>query len=145
MFNHKPLFSILLNSHEKTLLSDALRINSHILNSEAYLNKQGEDSISELQLKFENEDIYDKWILYQNQPNPFNNLTLITFNNPNSEYVTLKIMDYSGKVIETKSGFYEKGKNTFEIDWTDQAQTGVFIYQLESKSFISSKKMVRTP
>lgn len=140
----EPLFGLILKSKEKVLLSHILGVNSQVLKTEAYLSNRDSEIISNLKIKFENEDISDKLILYQNRPNPFRNSTLITFNNPNSEYVTLKIMDYSGKVIEARAGFFEKGMHVFEIDWTDRPETGIFIYQFESSTSTSSKKMVRT-
>lgn len=140
-----PLISLIVEGIENTRLSSELSVNSNILNSEVYLRDNDENSISELRLIFEKDDNVDRLFVYQNQPNPFQNSTFITFNNPKSELVTFKILDYSGTVIETRTAFYNSGLNTIEVNWQDKVGAGVFIYQLETNSEVISKKMIRVP
>ena len=79
--------------------------------------------------------------LSQNYPNPFNPVTTIIYQLPESEFVTLKIYDILGReVAELVNG--EKIKGQYKIDFdASKLASGVYIYQLRTNDFVSSKKM----
>ncbi len=81
--------------------------------------------------------------LYQNQPNPFVNKTVIGFNLPNATEATLTIFDETGRQIFTQKGDFGKGENHFTIEKTMLRTTGVLFYQLETASDKATRRMVQ--
>jgi len=83
-----------------------------------------------------------EYSLDQNYPNPFNPTTEIKYSIKENGLVTLKVYDILGKVIanlvnENK----EAGNYSVSFD-ASQIPSGVYIYSMQSGSFISSKKMI---
>jgi dipeptidyl aminopeptidase/acylaminoacyl peptidase len=80
--------------------------------------------------------------LHQNYPNPFNPTTKISYQIPELSYVTLKIYDVLGKEIATlvseekPAGNYEINFNAFDVT------SGIYFYQLETESYLETKKMI---
>jgi len=88
------------------------------------------------------------FVLEQNFPNPFNPLTIIKFKVPVESFVTLKIYDVQGKVISTFiNDLKQPGNHIFEFK-PENLSSGVYFYQLISKTqntgreFIKTKKML---
>jgi|GEM_PF-5683953 len=80
--------------------------------------------------------------LDQNYPNPFNPSTIINYQIPNNNYVTLKIYDVLGNVVKTLvDGYKTQGKYSVNFDASNLA-SGVYIYQLRAGNFISTKKLL---
>ncbi len=80
--------------------------------------------------------------LSQNFPNPFNPSTIIRYQVAAHGHVTLKIFDLLGREVttlvdETRS----PGEHAVSWDAGDAA-SGVYIYRLQSGSFVESKKLV---
>ncbi len=82
--------------------------------------------------------------LSQNYPNPFNPSTKIKYSLPVASHVKLVIYDILGNQIKTlvdknqEPGFYET-----KFDGKDLS-SGVYIYQLKTDQFVSTKKMILT-
>ena len=80
--------------------------------------------------------------LHQNYPNPFNPTTKISYQIPELSYVKLKIYDVLGKEIATlvseekPAGNYEINFNAFDVT------SGIYFYQLETESYLETKKMI---
>ncbi len=80
--------------------------------------------------------------LEQNYPNPFNPSTTITYQIPQTSFVTLKIFNALGKedvilVNEEKSpGNYEVNFNAIGLS------SGIYFYTLKAGNFIETKKMM---
>ncbi len=82
------------------------------------------------------------FILYQNYPNPFNPTTKINFVIPKSSVVNLKVYDILGREVATLVN-EEKHPGSYEIEFDgSKLSSGVYFYQLNSGSFISTKKML---
>jgi len=80
--------------------------------------------------------------LGQNYPNPFNPTTNISFDLPKAEYVILKVYSLLGKEIATLvSGNFPAGRHIATFDASGQA-SGVYLYKLQSSSFVQTKKML---
>lgn len=79
--------------------------------------------------------------LHQNYPNPFNPNTKIRFEVPFSSFVSIKVFDMTGRVVETlvnqnmSAGIYETDFRSRDIS------SGVYFYRIESGSFTETKKM----
>ena len=80
--------------------------------------------------------------LSQNYPNPFNPTTNIQYRINNSGPVTLKVFNILGQEVMTlvnsvqKAGSYQVNFNASKL------ASGVYIYQIRSNDFVSSKKMM---
>ncbi|MDQ3021303.1 MAG: DUF1501 domain-containing protein [Bacteroidota bacterium] len=84
------------------------------------------------------------FILSQNFPNPFNPVTKISYTLQNESYVSLKIYDTSGKVVQTLvSGYKNAGQYsvTFDVSGKSNLSSGIYFYKLKAGSYEDTKKM----
>lgn len=85
--------------------------------------------------------------LLGNSPNPFNQNTTIRYLLANTEKVSLKIYDISGKLIKTLVEGY-KGPGEHSITWYgrnnngNQVPSGIYFTRLSIGNFAESKKMI---
>ncbi len=79
--------------------------------------------------------------LQQNQPNPFNDNTTITFYLNESESARLIILDTNGRLVKQFEGF-ETGYNEIRVVADDLGGNGIYYYQLVTKNATITKKMV---
>lgn len=89
------------------------------------------------------------YALLQNHPNPFNPSTTITFAVPEAGDVTLSIYNLRGQLIQTlHSGAIAAGQHSVVWDGTDargaKVASGVYLYKLQAKNFVATKKLVFT-
>ncbi len=88
-----------------------------------------------------------KFSLHQNYPNPFNPSTKIIYEIPEQvrngiRLVTLKVYDVLGNEVATLVN-EEKQAGTYEVEFdASNHSSGIYYYQLQSGSFIETKKMV---
>ena len=84
----------------------------------------------------------DEYWLSQNYPNPFNPETKITFNIPVSGFVSLKVYDNLGREVQTLVK-EERTSGAYTIEFkSDNLNSGVYFYKLQSGSFSETRKMV---
>ena len=116
----------------------------HIVNGE--LAPQVYDITEEtynLQLNFkENILAVDKVELHQNQPNPFDKATTISFTLPTTQYAALSIFDTRGKLLKQYEGTYSKGQHTIVLTKEMLPVHGLLYYTLETTTERLSKKMI---
>ena len=92
--------------------------------------------------------IPDEYALHQNYPNPFNPSTQISFDIPQGgEFVMLNVYNILGQNVSTLvNSVMSPGKYTMEWNATDEignpVASGIYFYELRSKSFTSRKKML---
>ena len=80
--------------------------------------------------------------LMQNYPNPFNPNTAIQFSIKDAGRVSLKIYNILGQeVMSLVNDYKNAGKYQVSFNAANLA-SGIYIYQLQAGSFISSKKMI---
>jgi cyclomaltodextrinase / maltogenic alpha-amylase / neopullulanase len=117
---------------------------SIVIDLEAYQAKVfylGEVPVSVAQEDVENL-IINEFMLNQNYPNPFNPSTKISFQIPNSEFVTLKIYDILGREVKTLvNKEMEKGKYDFDFN-ASSFSSGIYFYRLKAGSFVDTKKLI---
>ncbi len=83
-----------------------------------------------------------EFTLYQNYPNPFNPSTLIRYQIPLKELVTIKVYDILGKEVETlvndiqDPGYYEVKFDGFNLS------SGIYFYRVKAGNFSDVKKMM---
>ena len=79
--------------------------------------------------------------LLQNYPNPFNPVTKINYVISKSDNVKLTIYDALGKEIATLvNGYKDLGEYSVDFDASDLS-SGLYIYKMETGSFVDIKKM----
>jgi hypothetical protein len=83
-----------------------------------------------------------EYSLEQNYPNPFNPSTTIQFSIPEQSFVTLEIFNALGEKITTLVS-KELNAGNHEYDWVvENMPSGIYFYELQSGSFIETKKMI---
>ncbi|MBI5473806.1 MAG: endo-1,4-beta-xylanase [Ignavibacteriae bacterium] len=80
--------------------------------------------------------------LEQNYPNPFNPTTEIRYQMSEVRHVTLKIFDPLGREVATLVNEV-KQPGIYSVQWNaDGVASGIYLYRIESGSFVQTKKMV---
>jgi len=80
--------------------------------------------------------------LAQNYPNPFNASTNIKYTIPKGSYVKIVVYDILGRKLKTLING-EKSEGTFIIQLSaNDLSSGVYYYQLQTKEFIQTKKLI---
>lgn len=79
--------------------------------------------------------------LVKNQPNPSVGNTNISFEIPNSTYVSVKVYNTTGvEVAELAGKKYPQGKHTLTFDSKNLSQ-GIYVYVLHADNYSASKKL----
>ena len=87
-------------------------------------------------------NIPETCFLSQNYPNPFNPSTTISWQIPEGDNVTLKIIGALGEEIATLINEY-KPAGRYETEFSAaNLPSGVYFYQLKAGGYISTKKMI---
>jgi len=87
-------------------------------------------------------NVVEEYSLSQNYPNPFNPSTTIKYQLKNQGFVSLRIYDMLGKEVTTLINEEQpSGSYSVEFNATGLA-SGVYIYQLKSSDFVSTKKLI---
>jgi hypothetical protein len=81
--------------------------------------------------------------LYQNEPNPFEDKTVIGFRLPAAALATLTVYDESGRLLFTQQGDFAKGYNAMVLDRSLLKTSGVMYYTLATATASATKKMVQ--
>jgi len=88
-----------------------------------------------------------EFALHENYPNPFNPTTTLRFDLPEVSDVTLTIYNMLGQKVRTfnyqnTSAGYHSVKWNATNDLGEQVGAGVYLYQLQTKDFVKTRKMV---
>nr|MBS0037906.1 T9SS type A sorting domain-containing protein [Saprospiraceae bacterium] len=139
--NEEYLFSFRLQSEwdEVALKKDFKLIERGFLWSPEIYNADFE--IFRPQLDWVDVDPTGNYALYQNQPNPFTNQTIIPFKLPYSMEVNLEIWDESGKLIRGYTLEGKGGMNQFSLK-VDESMRGVYYYRLKAVNWESTKMLI---
>ncbi len=139
MASESALFHLTFRAQKNALLREVLQISSQYTKAEAYT---GHLELMDVQLRFKDAELEVKKLrLYQNQPNPFSNETVIAFELPEASAVTLKLFDVSGRMVKEVEGHFPKGHNSISIS-NENLVSGLYHYQLMTPSNTAIKKMV---
>jgi hypothetical protein len=98
-------------------------------------------------LSTESEGIPTEFALHENYPNPFNPTTTLRFDLPEVSNITLTIFNMLGQKIRTydmqsAAAGYHTLKWNATNDYGDPVGAGVYLYQLQAKDFVKTRKMV---
>jgi len=93
------------------------------------------------------EGIPTEFALHDNYPNPFNPTTTLRFDVPEVSNITLTIYNMLGQEVKTfnmqstPAGYHSVTWNATN-DLGQQVGAGVYLYQLQTKNFVKTRKMV---
>lgn len=80
--------------------------------------------------------------LGQNRPNPFNPVSVVSFDVPERARVTLTLYDVTGREVRTLADAeYEPGSYSVTLD-ARGLPSGVYFYRMVSGKFLESRKLV---
>lgn len=131
------LASLTFEVLKDTDIEQVIKIKDDALKSEAYLLDGSKVSLN---LTFETDT--KTYQLYQNEPNPFSENTVISFDLPQSENVHLRIYSTTGQLIYELEEVFGAGKNNIDINQQLFKESGIYYYQLNAVHFNSTKKMM---
>jgi hypothetical protein len=139
----EPLFYLDFQAVGNGHLQQALALSSDKLSSEAY-----NDFLEpmDIQLLFQDpssatvDDV--AFTLYQNQPNPFTNQTIIPFRLEEAGLAKLSVYDVAGRMLLSKSGQFDRGYHEWQIQRTDLSGDGLLFYRLETEQGSATLKML---
>jgi len=88
-----------------------------------------------------------QYALHQNYPNPFNPVTTVRYDLPENSLVTITIYDMLGKEISTIVNEYQDAGYKSIVwnatnDYGQSISAGIYIYQIKTKDFVQTKKMI---
>jgi len=103
----------------------------------------GENALS----AYKEELIPAQYALHQNYPNPFNPVTTVRYDLPENSLVTITIYDMLGKEISTIVNEYQDAGYKSIVwnatnDYGQSISAGIYIYQIKTKDFVQTKKMI---
>jgi hypothetical protein len=132
------LFTLVIRSNTNASLSSILNVNDNVARSEAYTGTDLE--INRISLEYRNSEV--SYALYQNEPNPFTEVTVIGFDLPTASEYTLTVYDVTGKIAKVYKGSGEAGYNNVTLSKKEISTNGVLYYRLESGDYTATKKMI---
>ncbi len=139
--NTESLFNVSFEARNSGEVSDIVKISSNVTSAEAYLENDGR--IEEYNILLRSGDKSSSGLtLYQNVPNPFDQLTTIGFELNQDGHAVLKVYDISGRLVFEKQGEYPHGYNEIILSADDLGTTGILYYQLQTDSYTAGKKMI---
>ncbi|MBY5960293.1 T9SS type A sorting domain-containing protein, partial [Membranicola marinus] len=145
------LFTLVVKAKSEVRLRDALSLNNRVTTTEAYVDVEAGDFAKgydprrkAVSLRFDGFRLGDgmNFALYQNTPNPYAGETVIGFHLPETSEAVMTVYDVTGRLIKRINGEYEAGYNEVRLTSTDLGVTGVLYYQLDTKKYTATKKMI---
>jgi hypothetical protein len=85
----------------------------------------------------------DRFVLYQNRPNPFRDLTMIGFRLPQPSEVILSLYTPEGRTVTQFRGKYPHGYHEITVPGEILPPDGVIFYRLDAEGFTETRKMIR--
>jgi hypothetical protein len=137
----ETVFTMIFTATADGQLSEMIDVTSKITAAEAYVGESLEirdvviSTRGDITAGVENN-------LYQNEPNPFKDQTMIRFELAEAGAVTFTVSDVTGKLLKTVNTAGIKGMNILPLDASDLGVTGVMYYTIKSGEFTATKKMI---
>jgi hypothetical protein len=130
------------------LLSEVLALDQQILPAHVYNTPLHEGGVQVLFTPESTSSATDvaalspKMQLFQNQPNPFDDNTVIGFVMPETTEAVLNVYDQSGRRVHSITGNYAAGYHTIALDRSVLRTSGVYHYELVTATERLTRKMV---
>ncbi len=135
------LFKVYFESKNNINVEDVIDINSSITSAQSY---DANDEIKRIDfiVKSPVQHSENKFQLFQNEPNPFELSTSISFFNPIRQEVKLTVMDANGRLMYKQEKEFDSGMNKFVLDADDLESSGLLLYRLQTASSSITRKMI---
>lgn len=135
-----PLYAITVRPLKTGRLRDAVRVTSRMVQAEAY---DREDGLMEVALRFDGAPVPSEgFALYQNEPNPFRDLTVIGFQLPAPTTTTLRVYDVTGRMVREIKADYPWGYHEVTLTRAELLREGMLYYELETPTHRAMKRML---
>jgi len=144
------VFTVTFRATKSGKLSEMMAVSSRITKAEGYGMRNADFGVRnterlDIALRYNGKTISGVGFeLYQNQPNPFVNQTVIGFHLPAATSATLTVFDETGRLIHTQKGDFAKGYNVFMIDRQLIGSTGALWYRVETSKDSAARSMIQT-
>ncbi|MCI4650971.1 T9SS type A sorting domain-containing protein, partial [Phaeodactylibacter sp.] len=137
---NSKMFTLVLRARTDIQLSEAMGMSDAVTPREAYGNA---GTFEDVALSFGQNSMASEEAYYlgQNQPNPYRGTTMIPFEVPAEEMVTITISDVTGRLIRSYEVDAAAGLNTLNVERLKLA-AGVYEYTMTAGRFTATKKMV---
>lgn len=136
----KTIFTIEFEVDRDGRLSDLIELSDRITRNEVI--GKANRSLGGLSLAFEDETISNFFKLYQNEPNPWNDVTRIDFHIPKDEEVRFTIFSEDGRILYRIKDTFKAGPNELYIHRDKLPDSGVLFYRLDTRSHSATRKMI---
>lgn len=139
-------FAIRFRATTAGKISDMLAVSGSITKAEAY--SPGNEQM-QIGFRFHEKDggvtlAAQRFELYENQPNPFIDRTVIGFFLPEATTATLSVFDETGRLLHTQKGDYAKGYNAVTLEGRDLDANGVLYYKVTTPTNSATRTMIQT-
>ena len=135
--NSGNLVSLVVKATQAGQLSEMITMGSELTKAEAYVGSNLD--VVDITLR-DNEET--EFALYQNEPNPFSDYTVIGFDMPSNGEATISLFDVTGKVLKVIEGNYTAGYNSVKVSKEDVGVAGMVYYKLQTGDYTATKHMV---
>ena len=127
-----------------TVIGSGKAVHSLVLgNGGIFYNLSIDTSASPIGISNSQHKIPVEYKLYQNYPNPFNPSTIIQYDLPKNEYVTIKVFDVTGKEITILVNNELKQSGNHKALWNASGlASGIYFCKIQAGIFTNTKKMV---
>ena len=147
------VFTLKLKVINQANANSPIEINSSITAAEAYNNNLDQLTIvtTSANISINNttsisDNQKDNYYLVQNSPNPFSENTVITFNLPENQKVSLVIYNLLGEEVYNFAGNYNKGTHSLIWDGKNQynksLSNGNYLLKMQAGDFITNRKLI---
>jgi hypothetical protein len=84
----------------------------------------------------------DLFTMYQNEPNPFDNQSVIRFDLRESTEVEFLLYNVNGKLVHSSKDYFLEGENSLTINADKLPGSGTYLYTLKTNDYSLTNKMV---
>ncbi len=138
--HEERMFTVVLRAKQAGRLSETVSINSDLTKAEAYTTN---GDLLDVSLAFNgNSTSESNFALHNNKPNPFKEVTTISFDLPEAGTAKLTIFDISGRIVKAQEQEFAKGYNEVQVEKANLKGGGIYFYQLETATHTAKKKMI---
>ncbi|MFN0217113.1 MAG: hypothetical protein ACKVT2_22885 [Saprospiraceae bacterium] len=147
---HQAEFTLKFKANKAGELNKMIGVSSRITKAEGYQANESEPikvNRMDVALRFNGKDGSTisgvGFELYQNQPNPFVNRTMVGFHLPEASSAALSVFDQSGRLMFSQKGEFPKGYNTIPLEKALLNTSGALYYTLETSTDSATKTMIQ--
>ncbi|HNG13512.1 MAG TPA: T9SS type A sorting domain-containing protein [Saprospiraceae bacterium] len=139
---NETLFALTFTAKADGELKKSLRVNSDLTPAQAYTLE--EDAIN-VSIDFGAEMTalpQGEIVLFQNEPNPFENNSVIRLYMPESAFATLSILNVLGQEVSKIEKTFDKGLNEIQLSSSSLPAPGLYHYTLRCGDTVLTKKLI---